>query len=93
MASYPSTAQSSDFVNAVPTGLSRSRKKQHGENLEETQKHRCFEITVFFSLQIKMGENGERKLAAKMFVQTLFQKCFVFDSETLLLCTQRMTAT
>ena len=43
VASYPSTAQSSDFVNAVPTGLSRSRKKQHGENLEETQKHRCFE--------------------------------------------------
>lgn len=48
VASYPSTAQSSDFVNAVPTGPFRPAKEKTPENLEETQTPLFRKNGVFF---------------------------------------------
>lgn len=48
VASYPSTAQSSDFVNAVPTGRFRPAKEKTPENLEETQTPLFRKNGVFF---------------------------------------------
>ena len=83
MASYPSTAQSSDFVNAVPTGPFRPAKEKTPENLEETQTP-LFRNNVVFSLQIqiKMGGNGDLK-ASSQDVFCALAKCFVFGSEPL----------
>lgn len=70
----------------VPSSERKNTGELAGNPDTVVSKERCF-----FPSKLKWGERVKENLQPRCLCA--LPKCFVFDSETLLLCTQRMTAT